>query len=189
MEQPRMEQPRMEQPRMEQPRMEQPRTEPPRIDSRIRADPRINPRADLRDSEVDPRADPPRADLRVGLRVDPEGDPRDPRFFPRTESRDVRIDPREIDPRETWEFRGDPDSGLARPRDPRNLYGEDEMDIDPPTSGRLTSYFLPGEGISREVIQADICRYLGADATCWPDRDRKVNWSKTLLSCRCLMLT
>jgi hypothetical protein len=29
---------------------------------------------------------------------------------------------------------------------------------------RQNEYFLDGEGISREVIQADICRYLGNDA-------------------------
>ena len=29
-------------------------------------------------------------------------------------------------------------------------------------------YFLPGEGIDREVIQSEICRYLGQDATCKP---------------------
>lgn len=29
-------------------------------------------------------------------------------------------------------------------------------------------WFIPGEGISREVIQADICRYLGNDALVKP---------------------
>lgn len=29
-------------------------------------------------------------------------------------------------------------------------------------------YFLPGDGIDREVIQSEICRYLGQDATCKP---------------------
>lgn len=29
-------------------------------------------------------------------------------------------------------------------------------------------YFLPGDGISREVITADICKYLGADALVRP---------------------
>jgi len=32
----------------------------------------------------------------------------------------------------------------------------------------LQDYFLPGEGISREVITADICRYLGLDALVRP---------------------
>lgn len=82
-----------------------------------------------------------------------------------------------IDPR-------DPRYGMGRDardardvRDPRDVYGRDEMDIDPPTSRPSTSYFLPGEGISREVIQADICRYLGADATCLPARNRDVSLS------------
>lgn len=29
---------------------------------------------------------------------------------------------------------------------------------------RLNEYFIDRDGISREVIQADICRYLGNDA-------------------------
>ncbi|KAI9756292.1 MAG: hypothetical protein M1815_003876 [Lichina confinis] len=33
---------------------------------------------------------------------------------------------------------------------------------------RLNKYFLPGEGIRREVITADICRYLGNDALVKP---------------------
>jgi hypothetical protein len=163
---------------------------------------------------MDPRADP-RADPRVDPRVDPRADPRllprdprsDPRADPRGEQRgNVRIDPREVrDPRDIREYRGesaiDPrDPRFAMPRDvrdardarevrdPRDVYRRDEMDIDPPTSGRLTSYFLPGDGISREVIQADICRYLGADATCLPARNREVSWSKIAL-CRDVILT
>lgn len=33
---------------------------------------------------------------------------------------------------------------------------------------QYNEYFLPGEGIDREVIQSEICRYLGQDATCKP---------------------
>jgi hypothetical protein len=33
---------------------------------------------------------------------------------------------------------------------------------------RLNKYFLPGDGIRREVITADICRYLGNDALVKP---------------------
>ncbi|KAI9866338.1 MAG: hypothetical protein M1813_001460 [Trichoglossum hirsutum] len=33
---------------------------------------------------------------------------------------------------------------------------------------RTNQYFIPGDGISREVIQADICRYLGNDALVRP---------------------
>lgn len=35
-------------------------------------------------------------------------------------------------------------------------------------SSRLATYFLPGEGIDREVIKTDICRYLGPDALVKP---------------------
>lgn len=35
---------------------------------------------------------------------------------------------------------------------------------------RQNQYFLPGEGIRREVITADICRYLGNDALVKPGR-------------------
>jgi curved DNA-binding protein CbpA len=35
-------------------------------------------------------------------------------------------------------------------------------------SSHNQEYFLPGEGINREVIQHDICRYLGNDATVRP---------------------
>lgn len=36
------------------------------------------------------------------------------------------------------------------------------------TVPRQNEYFIPGDGISREVIQADICRYLGNDALVRP---------------------
>lgn len=35
-------------------------------------------------------------------------------------------------------------------------------------SSRLNEYFIDQDGISREVIQADICRYLGRDALVRP---------------------
>ena len=34
--------------------------------------------------------------------------------------------------------------------------------------GRKNQYFVPGKGISREVITADICKYLDHDATVRP---------------------
>lgn len=45
---------------------------------------------------------------------------------------------------------------VPEPGQPRSTYSE---------------YFLPGEGIEREVIQAEICRYLGQDATCRPGKN------------------
>ncbi|TDZ38329.1 hypothetical protein C8035_v007269 [Colletotrichum spinosum] len=38
----------------------------------------------------------------------------------------------------------------------------------PPSSGRSNEYFVPRDGIDREVITADICRYLGNDALVRP---------------------
>lgn len=37
-----------------------------------------------------------------------------------------------------------------------------------PASNRTNEYFVPKEGIDREVITADICRYLGNDALVRP---------------------
>lgn len=154
-------------------------------------------------------------DARMDLRTEPSADPRmfgrgpeprpDLRPDPRSDLRgDIRNEPREMrDLRDARDLRGEP---LIDPRDPRfassrdardlreirgsrDLYERDEMmDIDPPlSSGRLTTYFLPGDGISREVIQADICRYLGADATCMPYRNREVSLpvSKPIIIFKC----
>jgi hypothetical protein len=38
----------------------------------------------------------------------------------------------------------------------------------PPSSNRQNEYFVPRDGIDREVITADICRYLGNDALVRP---------------------
>lgn len=37
-----------------------------------------------------------------------------------------------------------------------------------PPSNRQNEYFIPRDGIDREVITADICRYLGNDALVRP---------------------
>jgi len=44
-----------------------------------------------------------------------------------------------------------------------------------PRPAPLNDYFLPGEGISREVITADICRYLGSNALVRPYRHKDVS--------------
>lgn len=109
-----------------------------------------------RESRPEPMVEPG-MDSRLFQRGDPRADPQGWASRPDAmmESRDSPFD----NPRDTRVTR-DPRSQ----RDPRDAYDGDEMDMDPP--GRLTSYFLQGNGISREVIQADICRYLGKDATC-----------------------
>lgn len=54
-----------------------------------------------------------------------------------------------------------------RPYETRKSYKYDQF-----SPYRLVSSWLPGEGISREVIQADIRRYLGSEATIIPsERD------------------
>lgn len=47
---------------------------------------------------------------------------------------------------------------------------------------RQNEYFIPGDGISREVIQADICRYLGNDALVRPGT-HNVRLSNLFFSC------
>ena len=49
-----------------------------------------------------------------------------------------------------------------QPVDPQSVRREEEP------SSRYQEYFLPAEDISREVIQYDICRYLGNDAMVRP---------------------
>src|SRR2546423_4200930 len=51
---------------------------------------------------------------------------------------------------------------------------------DIPPRGPRNEYFLPGEDISREVITADICRYLGPDALVRPYRHQDVSRSNNL---------
>jgi hypothetical protein len=38
----------------------------------------------------------------------------------------------------------------------------------PPAQARQNDYFVPRDGIDREVITSDICRYLGNDALVRP---------------------
>ena len=55
-------------------------------------------------------------------------------------------------------------------RDPRSRPEEIS-----PRPAPTNDYFLPGEDISREVITADICRYLGPDALVRPYRHQDVS--------------
>jgi hypothetical protein len=56
------------------------------------------------------------------------------------------------------------DDTRERHRPPIDL--QSQRREEPPS--RYQEYFLPGEDINREVIQYDICRYLGNDATVRP---------------------
>ncbi|MCJ1405085.1 hypothetical protein MMC11_008311 [Xylographa trunciseda] len=57
------------------------------------------------------------------------------------------------------------------PRDARDPYAE-KPSRDPPRENRagrdLNEYFVDGQGISRAVLQMDICKYLGPEATSRP---------------------
>lgn len=46
-----------------------------------------------------------------------------------------------------------------------------DRDLPPRESTRGRQWFIPGDGIEREVIQSDICRYLGRDALVRPFDD------------------
>ena len=85
---------------------------------------------------------------------------------------------------------------LREPRESaRRTPYEGEFDDMPPSSrpvidpGRsrdeprpnYNEYFLPGDGIDREVIQSEICRYLGQDATCKPGTHHDV-WTVFIAS-------
>ncbi|MCJ1290415.1 hypothetical protein MMC34_001953 [Xylographa carneopallida] len=58
------------------------------------------------------------------------------------------------------------------PRDPRESYPAEKPPRDPPRDARalrdLNEYFVDGHGISRAVLQMDICKYLGPEATSRP---------------------
>lgn len=108
-----------------------------------------------------------------------EQDPRD-RLAERERHFRDRSDEREVRPR------GRLDELELRHRDPlderelRRIETRDPDRMDYTRDGRSdlrttrefrsrpNDYFLPGEDINREVIQADICRYLGSDATVRP---------------------
>ncbi|OAL22395.1 hypothetical protein AYO20_11181 [Fonsecaea nubica] len=46
---------------------------------------------------------------------------------------------------------------------------------------QLSEFWCPGEGIEREVIQHEICKFLGQDATCRPGVDNRVCYLKNRL--------
>ena len=53
-------------------------------------------------------------------------------------------------------------------RDDRDRDRERASRSQPQASARTNEYFVPKDGIDREVITADICRYLGNDALVRP---------------------
>lgn len=194
----RREPPRRE--RVEPPRDRERRNPGDRMDHDIRVTEAMGTRMDNR---IDSRMDP-RMDSRMDIRAEQQR--------PNTTS---RIDPR---PDRVMDTRGaepevvllrDPTTGeiYRELRNPpvRSPYGRDERDYDAPSRSRTamevpiardreparpeyTEYFCPGEGIEREVIQHEICKYLGQDATCRPGRNNDV-CSSTDACGKCGLLT
>jgi hypothetical protein len=93
---------------------------------------------------------------------------------------DERADPKLVDQRregiDDRRERGgygrlDQPSILTDPRMPPSVNNPQGLELP-----ALSDYFLPAEGISRGVIQDEICKYLGSDATCRPYRNREVSY-------------
>ena len=137
----------------------------PRIDSRDRMDIRPDQRTTAA-RLMDPRSE----------RVPMDGRPADP-----DSSNVLMQDSRSTDPYYRNEVRTVP---------ARAAYARDERDYDVPPRSRpmdqpigrerdplrpeYTEYFCPGDGIEREVIQHEICKYLGRDATLRTGRNSEV---------------
>ncbi|EXJ79856.1 hypothetical protein A1O3_08141 [Capronia epimyces CBS 606.96] len=137
-----------------------------------------------------------RMDTRLDTRIDPRLDSRmDARMAEQRPNTTSRIDPRpdRVDP-EVILMR-DANTGEiyreVRNAPARSPFAREERDYDAPSRSRATmevpvsrdrdsirpeytEYFCPGEGIEREVIQHEICKYLGQDATCRPGRNNEV---------------
>ncbi|KAI1618001.1 hypothetical protein EDD37DRAFT_646818 [Exophiala viscosa] len=149
-----------------------------RMDTRI--DPRMASRIDPRDARIDPRMDvrtEPRAS--TATRIDPRAG--------------RGMDGRSAEPDGLGQIFRDPVTGeyyrevsqvpSRSPYPPRDERGYDDppprrQPVDAPMGREreslrpeLNEYFCPGDGIDREVIQHEICKYLGQDATCRPGRN------------------
>jgi hypothetical protein len=113
-------------------------------------------RLDRRDHRRTETQDPDRMDYTREGRLDPpmNRDPTSRMVYPYTDPND-RDDP--------------PSRGYMH--DAQDRYRQQPIDLQPERReepSRYQEYFLPGESINREVIQYDICRYLGNDATVRP---------------------
>ena len=103
------------------------------------------------------------------IRPGDPGDPRDPRdsiTSPR-EPRDEYNEDTRMGGLDARERRGtDPTRDIRGPTGPRDVQDPRSPPVD--STSRQNEYFLPGEDINREVITADICKYLGRDALVRP---------------------
>jgi uncharacterized Zn-finger protein len=87
---------------------------------------------------------------------------------------DASADPLNTSPRRSQSSEetahGDFEAAESKESDRPNVRHAEEMS---PRLAPLNDYFIPGEGISREVITADICRYLGSNALVRPYRHKE----------------
>ncbi|KIV85212.1 hypothetical protein, variant [Exophiala sideris] len=174
------------------------RVEPTRdrrtMDDRIGRNDRMDVDMDRMDPRLDSRLDPridPRIDPRMDIRTEPRANTAATRIDPRS---DRGIDRRNVEPDGAGQIYQDPVTGefyrevrQVPSRSPYPPRDEREYDVPPsrsrqpvdtpmsrdrePLRPELNEYFCPGEGIDREVIQHEICKYLGQDATCRPGRN------------------
>lgn len=152
-----------DQTRLQQPPPQQPNTAIPRAG--------IEPRQMVRPNPMSPRDEEDDDDMFNNGRPSPFNGP--PGAIPAQrmpgEIQQVPQMPQTMGPR-----RPDRDEYDDPPR------GNDRNDPSQPellgAAGRphYNDYFLPGDGIDREVIQSEICRFLGNDATCKPGTNREV---------------
>lgn len=150
-----------------------------------RTDPRIDPRG------MDPRIDMSRDTARANTasRIDPRPDRM-------VDSRSAEPNDKYIDPMTGQMYRQVPARSNFPPRDDRDYIeppsSRSRTTVEPPASrsrtnmdttmrddrGRddpratLSEYWCSGEGIEREVLQIEICKFLGRDATCRPGVER-----------------
>lgn len=168
-----------------------------RIDDRSDRDTRMTDAMDTRMDRLDTRIDS-RLDSRMDSRMDTiRTDSRDQRAntASRIDRPDRVVDSHSADP-EAEIILQDPTTGQyyrqVRGVPSRSPYAPEERDYDVPSRSRAAmdtsmrvrdplslrpenkEYWCPGEGIEREVIQHEICKYLGNDATCRPGRDPQV---------------
>ena len=175
---------------------------PARGDPRDRMDTVMDPRIPA--ARMDPRADPranagarlqPARDqygVETRARGEPElyKDPRTGQIFDARTNQPYRETARPQqrggydDPMDQMEDDLPPARNDRRNREfvdapPRGGYAEDHYDE--PRGSKYNDYFVPGTGIDREVIQLEVCRYLGNDATVRPFTNKDVCHHRSMM--------
>ncbi len=152
-----------------------PRIPAARMDPRANAAARLEPRRDQYGVEPRARGEPelykdPRTgqlrDVRTGELYQEVARPQRGAYDDPMD-RDLRMDQDDVPPART-----DRRNREMVDAPPRGAY-DDHYD-DNPRGTKYNDYFVPGTGLDREVIQHEICRYLGNDATVRPFQNKDV---------------